>query len=270
MTKVENLAHAFWILKSKGLTTQQKLLYTYFLTCPNFHHSCIFYLPISVIQRETELSEEEIRKDIAFLQEKGLIEYEDDILWIKAPHAFMTKKEIKEIAMHLLKLLQSDITNRYLDCYPFITRKVVITGSGKETKEKEKEKVEQKEKERESIYINYNYNNLIDDKLVSQLTDSKEEREREIDKVIDYLNEAAGKKFSKKNKSSRGFISARMREGYTLIDFMKVIDYKVSQWLGDRVMSQYLRPQTLFRPSNFESYLVEANMEIDRQYDEKE
>ena len=48
-----------------------------------------------------------------------------------------------------------------------------------------------------------------------------------------------------------------MKEGYTVEDFKKVIDNKVSDWT-DGDMEKYLRPQTLFRPSNFEAYLNES------------
>ena len=39
---------------------------------------------------------------------------------------------------------------------------------------------------------------------------------------------------------------------------MKVIDNKVSQWKGTD-SEMYLRPKTLFSPSNFEGYLNEVS-----------
>ena len=52
-------------------------------------------------------------------------------------------------------------------------------------------------------------------------------------------------------------IKARLDEGYTVDDFKTVIDKKVKAWKDDPKMSAYLRPETLFRPSHFESYLNE-------------
>lgn len=71
--------------------------------------------------------------------------------------------------------------------------------------------------------------------------------------VIDYLNEKAGKNF-KLVESNKKHINARIKEGFKLEDFKKVIDNKVTEWKNDDKMNQYLRPETLFS-SKFQSYL---------------
>lgn len=82
-------------------------------------------------------------------------------------------------------------------------------------------------------------------------TSPKKEKEQMIKDVLDYLNNKTGRRF---RKDVNGFISGRIEEGYSLDDFKHVIDVKVEEWLNDDKMEAYLRPQTLFRPSNFESY----------------
>lgn len=77
------------------------------------------------------------------------------------------------------------------------------------------------------------------------------------DEVIDYLNEKTGKHYRSKAAATRKLIKARFADGYTLDDFRHVIDVKVSQWLNTD-QDKFLRPETLFRPSHFESYLNEA------------
>ncbi len=72
-----------------------------------------------------------------------------------------------------------------------------------------------------------------------------------------YLNEKTGKNFDPKNKSTQRLLSARRAEGRTYADFVTVIDRKVKTWLNDPKMTNYLRPSTLFRESNFESYINE-------------
>ena len=37
-----------------------------------------------------------------------------------------------------------------------------------------------------------------------------------------------------------------------------MIDHRVATWANDPKMSQYLTPQTLFRPGNFDKYLNRA------------
>lgn len=82
--------------------------------------------------------------------------------------------------------------------------------------------------------------------------------QHQIDAVLSYLNEKTGKHFKLKTKSNRKLISARLNDGFTVQDCYTVIDTQVANWLHDERMRIYLRPQTLFRPANFESYLNNA------------
>lgn len=75
----------------------------------------------------------------------------------------------------------------------------------------------------------------------------------ELDTVIDYLNQKADTHY-RKNATNRDLVKARINEGYTIQDCMKVIDNKTAQWLNTE-WEQYLRPRTLFQKSKFESYL---------------
>lgn len=81
----------------------------------------------------------------------------------------------------------------------------------------------------------------------------------EIKQIIDYLNKKTQSNFKAKTEATKKSIIARLKEGYTVEDFFRVIDAKVKDWSDDPEMREYLRPQTLFRPSNFEAYLNEAN-----------
>jgi uncharacterized phage protein (TIGR02220 family) len=74
------------------------------------------------------------------------------------------------------------------------------------------------------------------------------------EQVIDYLNEKAGKRFKAVNGNA-AMIRARIKEGYTLADFKAVIDKRTAKWGNDPKMREYLRPETLFAPKHFESYL---------------
>ena len=80
-----------------------------------------------------------------------------------------------------------------------------------------------------------------------------------VPQIINYLNEKTGKKFSPKPEGTIRLITGRLKEGRTLDDFKRVIDVKTAKWGGDPKMDDYLRPDTLFRPSNFESYLNEQS-----------
>ena len=74
--------------------------------------------------------------------------------------------------------------------------------------------------------------------------------------IVDYLNQKTNKNFKYTSKSTQRLINARFKEKFTVDDFKTVIDTKTSQWLKDKKMSAYLRPDTLFG-TKFESYLNE-------------
>ena len=63
--------------------------------------------------------------------------------------------------------------------------------------------------------------------------------------VISYLNLKAKKNFKVDTASHQKFIKARLKEGYVIEDFKKVVDIMVAKWKGTEY-EQYLQPQTLF------------------------
>nr|DAU12450.1 MAG TPA: hypothetical protein [Caudoviricetes sp.] len=74
-----------------------------------------------------------------------------------------------------------------------------------------------------------------------------------IEEIVDYLNTRAGTKYKHDAKNTVKYISARLREGYTIEDFKYVIDVKVAEWGGTN-MEMYIRPQTLFS-NKMENYV---------------
>lgn len=74
--------------------------------------------------------------------------------------------------------------------------------------------------------------------------------------ILDYLNKKAGKRY-KDIPSNLKHINARLKEGYKIEDFKKVVDLKIMQWGNDKIMKSYIRPKTLFS-ENFDSYLNET------------
>ncbi len=89
----------------------------------------------------------------------------------------------------------------------------------------------------------------------SSREEEKPNEDTEIYKrIIDYLNMVCGTDYKHTTKATRESIHARLEDGYTEDDFKTVIDKKFAEWKGTE-WEKYLRPQTLFRPSNFEGYL---------------
>jgi len=72
--------------------------------------------------------------------------------------------------------------------------------------------------------------------------------------IIEHLNQTCGTSFKHTTEETKRLIRARLKAGFTLPDFIKVIDTKHGEWATDNKMRMYLRPQTLFG-TKFESYL---------------
>lgn len=92
---------------------------------------------------------------------------------------------------------------------------------------------------------------------VTTLSKKKENNNNIYSLVIDYLNKKASTNYRATTKNTQSFINARVKEGYVVEDFKKVIDSKSREWLGTD-FEKYLRPSTLFG-TKFENYLNEAN-----------
>ena len=75
-----------------------------------------------------------------------------------------------------------------------------------------------------------------------------------IKSVIEYLNTKTNKKFKYSSKKTIDLINARLNEGFVINDFEKVIDNKTKDWISNKEMNEYLRPETLFS-NKFEGYL---------------
>ena len=100
--------------------------------------------------------------------------------------------------------------------------------------------------------------------IVGEPTAEKPKKEpcmEKVEEILNYLNEKTGKKFTSRSKSSVKMIKDRLREGYVVDEFKAVIDNKVAAWGNNPDMKIYLRPETLFRPSHFDSYLNDVEDE---------
>ena len=88
-----------------------------------------------------------------------------------------------------------------------------------------------------------------------------EEKELGLDTnaVLTHLNEKLGTRYRITGPGAK-FIHARLADGFTVEECKRVVDNKILQWRGDPKMAQYLRPETLFRPLKWESYVNEATV----------
>lgn len=100
---------------------------------------------------------------------------------------------------------------------------------------------------------------LDKDRLTTYSADSDESHDEPIpyQEIVEHLNNTCGKGYTHTGKSTRKLIRARWNDGFRLDDFKKVIDTKSRDWLKNKDMNKYLRPETLFG-TKFETYLNEG------------
>lgn len=114
--------------------------------------------------------------------------------------------------------------------------------------------------EKKKLYLNENKSYTLNEneqKIEIKNNEVKVVETNSVEKqIIDYLNEKAGTHF-KYVDSNLKFIKARLKD-YSEDDLKAVIDKKVSDWKNTN-MQQYLRPETLFNATKFESYINGLN-----------
>lgn len=107
----------------------------------------------------------------------------------------------------------------------------------------------------------FNQNSIVENSIeyIPPITPQGEGNEytSSVCEIVDYLNEKTKCSYKANTKATRNHIIARLKEGYSVDDFKKVIRSKTEDWGNDTKMQQYLRPNTLFA-SKFESYLQQA------------
>lgn len=75
--------------------------------------------------------------------------------------------------------------------------------------------------------------------------------------VLRHLNKVTGAKHTEA-QSSMGHIKSRLKDAFTVEELCLVVDYKHAHWEGTEEY-QYMRPKTLFTPSNLPGYLQSAS-----------
>lgn len=109
---------------------------------------------------------------------------------------------------------------------------------------------ENETKTHQDVNVIVNVNDNVD---VNNLEELGYGEEKPLKKIIDYLNQKSNSKFKYSSKATQTKINARLNEGYTLDDFIDVIDKKCEEWIGTE-FEKYLSPETLFG-TKFEKYL---------------
>ena len=97
-------------------------------------------------------------------------------------------------------------------------------------------------------------NKILNNKeLIDNIKETKKENAL---KVLSYFNEKTGHKY-KDTTANMKFLLARL-EDYSVDDLISVVDKKYKEWKGTN-MEKYLRIETLFNATKFESYVNQSS-----------
>ena len=148
-----------------------------------------------------------------------------------------------------------------------VTALKVPIDDGNEIREKRREAGSKpKQKEAKASKSKQNETNGNKEKEKEKEKEKKDNKEilSSAASVLDALNRNAGRHF-KPTEGTLKPIVARLREGRTVEECLEIVRKQVKAWKDDKRMTAYLRPETLFSSSHFDSYLNAPEPEsIDR------
>lgn len=231
MAIFRNIQMSFWTdtKVSEDFTPDERYMYLYLLTNPYTNLCGCYGLGYKQIAYDTGLDIKKVKNIIRSLQEEqNVIRYSEDnreillLNWYK--YNWTDSEKFRKPLWHQIEMVKTTVFKGYLtDLY-----------NGTDT-----------------VSIPYEYGTdttvTVTDTVENTVTDT-------VTEVVEYLNDKAGTKYKTNSKATTELIKARTNEGFTADDFKTVIDKKSAEWMGTE-QEQYLRPETLFARSHFESYL---------------
>ncbi|UKL29984.1 hypothetical protein [Bacillus phage PK1] len=210
------------------LTPEEKYFYLYLMTNSKTSQCGIYELPKRIIETETGYNRETVEKLL-----QRFIDY-DKIAYSDRTKEIMIKNWIN---------------------YNFINSPKVINCIEKEL-DKVKEIGFANHYRMMAKRLGYGINTVCIDLGEEEEKEKEEEEKNNIPfaEIVTYLNDTANTSYRSSSKKTQQLINARVNEGFSLEDFKAVIQKKTAEWLHDKEMSKYLRPETLFG-TKFEGYL---------------
>lgn len=109
---------------------------------------------------------------------------------------------------------------------------------------------------KDDLITNWDFLSEQDKKDIANFVSKQMQKKTSVPakQLLDELNKCAGRKY-KAVKANLSLIQARLAEGHSYEDISAVIARKCLEWQNDKVMSQYLRPATLFNAEKFNQYV---------------
>ena len=188
------------------------------------------------LSKKTNTDEDDLKRRIKRLNELGLIELKDNMLYIEQALNYTNQTVSAEKK-------QKQRNNRVDKCPPDCPPDIDTINQNLDIRN---QTLDNRNKEKRNNNCSFE----------RQSEDSYPALQDISYRVINYLNKKVFKNFKPETKKTIDLIKLRLSEGYTEEDFITVIDKMTECWLSNGNLEKYLRPTTLFG-DNFESYLTD-------------
>ena len=259
----------------RSLSEDARTLYQYLLTSPHNNALCCFVLPELYAAHDLQWSPERLREpfeellskrrpdgspmiyrddaDVTFvhgqLAKEGLVNGNAVKAAIKALDAMPTFSSVYVHVLAEVIVLSSQTDKPFHE--PLIERlEKRIPEPSDEPISNPRARVQEQEQEQEQEQDKEIYSRA-DPPPEESPSKSKRDFKAEAREVLDYLNAAAGKNYSKTDE-----IEARLKDGGTVDDCRKIINTKMQDPFF-KENPRYLNPVTLFRKKHWDVYLNE-------------
>lgn len=186
----------------------------------------------------------------------GLIYLTRDIPYTEEMLANEFRRPLNTVRLALQTFEQLGMIEKYESIYAIANweKYQSIEGMDK-VREQTRERVRNyRERQKALSNVTVTQGNAIDKDTETEKEKENKLYSAEICEIINYFNQVTHQKRTVKNKQTNERITARLKDGFSVDDFKKVIDNKWAEWRGTEY-EKYMRPETLFAPSHFEAYL---------------
>lgn len=259
MAIFRNIQMSFWTdaKVSDDFTACDRLMYLYLLTNPHTNLSGCYQVTVKQISSEIGFDVRKVRRLLSrFDQDLQLIRYNEatkELLILNWYKYNWTKSEkFRKPLLSQIKEVKDDGFREYLmGLYNGIDSVSIPYTYGMDTTVTDTDTVDNN-----NINNSTNSSSSTNNNINSSIPNPYKQ-------IIENLNELAGRRYawdSARGNKNREYIDARMKEGYTVEDFLRINALKCKEWGSDPYMKKFLRPETLYSRQHFESYLNEPEI----------
>ena len=248
----------------QNLSDQSKLLALYLLTGPHSNMLGCFRLPDGYITEDLKWNDSDVQIAFSQLFEIDFLIRDSSSSWL-AIHHFLKWNPIQNPRQGIgIQKLFEFVPKKSMVMKPLINGLLTY---GKFLNKEFIDRLHTLQKNSETLF-----EDCVADKEQDQDKDKDQEQEKKhivelrnsqdqllktkAIEVLNFLNEKTGRAY-RLNDTNINLVIASLKTGATVADCRQIIARKYREWKDNPNMAKYVRPETIFNPKKFESYIGE-------------